>query len=92
MQFLESQLPYERYNHSYQLVKAIEEGEPPAPRPKGQSDTGASRDLWYILEACWKSDPEDRPKVDEVVDDLAHFSEALSAVYMDLDEADPNSK
>jgi len=89
---MDSQLPYERCYNSYELLKAITEGEPPASRPKGQRDTRSNRDLWYILEACWESDPEDRPKVDEVVDDLAHLSEALSTVYMELDEADRNSK
>jgi hypothetical protein len=83
---MESRVPYERCHNSYQLLKAIAGGEPPASQAKGQRDTRSNQDLWYILEACWKSVPEDRPKVDEVVDDLTHFSAALSTVYLDLDK------
>jgi hypothetical protein len=67
---VESRLPYERYNKSFQLAEAVKEGEPPASRPKGQSDTVSNQHLWRILDACWEQDPEDRPKADQVFKEL----------------------
>ena len=74
---MESRLPYERCDYPYQLIQAIAEGEPPASQPKGQRDTLSNRYLWYILEACWESDPNDRPKVNQVVDELAKVLSTL---------------
>ena len=46
------------------MTKAIVMGKPPT-RTADMTD-----DVWAIMTRCWTVEPEDRPSMDQIVDDL----------------------
>lgn len=43
----------------FKIMKAIEDGKPPALRP--ENSTGAVSGLWNLFEECWSKEPSKRP-------------------------------
>jgi hypothetical protein len=56
-------------------MRAIEQGKPPALRPK--NCTGVVSDLWDLFEECWSTDPSERPDAEAVCRFLQENREKL---------------
>lgn len=55
-------------------IPTVADGEPPAsPRKELESSPIFFQYLWFLLKACWEY-PENRPKVNQIVEELAHLS------------------
>jgi len=48
------------------IISKVVDGERPA-RPEGGEGALFTDDLWWILEDCWKAQPDDRPSLDVVL-------------------------
>lgn len=42
-------------------------------RPKRLEARGLTDGVWTLIERCWAQDPENRPKIDEVVQELTRI-------------------
>jgi len=69
---LSGQVPFSRH-HGYAVVVRILKGDRPE-RPQGIVGTWFTNDVWSILGRCWKSVPDDRPRIEDALQCLENAS------------------
>ena len=69
---LSGRVPFPRY-HDYVVIAKILKGERPG-RPHGTSGTWFTDEVWGILERCWEPIPDDRPRIEDVLQCLENAS------------------
>ncbi|KAF9643689.1 kinase-like protein, partial [Thelephora ganbajun] len=70
--------PYIEIESDSMLVDAILNGYRPK-KPEGAAHLGFSNELWKTVEGCWRGNPDERPKVEEI---LVCLNEATAFWYM----------
>jgi serine/threonine protein kinase len=69
-------VPFPEYN-AYALPLKVAAGHRPE-RPSGAVDLGLSDGLWDLVQACWKSNKNERPDISYVIDRLRDLIPGLS--------------
>ena len=62
---LSGQVPFHRCN-VYAVIAKVSEGERPG-RPRGAEGEFFTDGIWRILERCWTSNPDNRPRIEDVL-------------------------
>ena len=73
---LSERVPFYRYANFVVPGKVVEGKRPE--RPVGAEGQWFTDDLWKVLEHCWTSQPEHRPKIEDVL----QFLEKISGSWM----------
>ena len=69
---LSGRIPFSRH-HDYAVVVQVLKGERPL-RPQGANGRWFTDDVWSILKRCWEPCPDDRPRIEDVLDHLEEVS------------------
>jgi hypothetical protein len=78
---LSGQVPFHRCN-VYAVVAKVSGGERPG-RPRGAEGESFTDGIWRILERCWTSNPDNRPRIEDVLlclEDVSRFWTSLSRI------------
>jgi hypothetical protein len=78
---LSGQVPFHRYN-IFAVVEKVSGGKRPK-QPRGPEGEWFTKGLWRILERCWMPKPDDRPRIEDVLQCL----EGVSGFWMPLSPA-----
>ena len=62
---LSGRMPFSRH-HGLAIVWAIMKGERPR-RPRGEEGVWFTDGIWSVMERCWKPNPRDRPRLEDVL-------------------------
>lgn len=65
------QPPFSHIRRTPEVLIKMQQGERPC-RPEGQEivERGLDDNLWNLLTRCWAAEPEKRPTIHEVLDEL----------------------
>ncbi|KAI5121784.1 hypothetical protein M0805_009595 [Coniferiporia weirii] len=86
-EILTKQRPYAHLKADQRVILAIIRGELPS-RPDHNEHSPALEDIWRICEDCWKTDPEDRITISEII---LRMEQCYSSTHSDLDYSDYSS-
>ena len=79
VQAFTGKLPFSEIFNSNMVVLAITTGD----RPKRPTHPSFTDRLWKLVQQCWREEPRDRPRIDQVIIELSVFPLRLGGTTFD---------